>query len=385
MDEQNYRICIALNLDQGFERYTLLYRGIQDYAKKYCNWTRAWNHYPDKLLSTCSPDQQPSYDGVIGRIKFAAYDEMKRLNIPGVNIWYNSDLTEIPSSLPNYVQAGRLAARHMLSRGFKNFINIDYMDRSSTDFFAGIKEELKPHRYPCKRYRFNRKSADSSAAWDKQMKTFKTWIPEWEFPLAVCSSAPIIAVAPFCQENNLRIPEDLAIIVSGNQTSYCESIEPHISAVDIDYWRIGYEAARLMDKQLKGEELENIHHKVEPLGVVARDSTDTYATDDDEVRVALRYIADNIQNGIIVSDIVEQVSISRSSLENRFKEATGHTIKDEIDRLRVISAKRLLGDRKIKIKTIFKKTGFSSALHMRRVFTKVTGMTPSDFRQSLKE
>ena len=85
----------------------------------------------------------------------------------------------------------------------------------------------------------------------------------------------------------------------------------------------------------------------------------------------------------LVGHVVDDSGLSRSNLEKRFRSAVGHTIKDEIDTLRVISAKRLLSDRKAKIYSVHKSAGFSSALHMRRVFMKIINMTPGDYRRSL--
>ena len=263
-------------------------------------------------------------------------------------------------------------------------VNVDFTENSSGHFLEGAKEVLKPLKYRIKKYRFNRIFADTSLGWERQMANFAKWIEEWEFPMAICSSGHIIAIATYCLQNGIRIPEDVALILTGEEEGFSETIKPNISAIDTDYWRLGYESARLLHRQFKGEEVENGPHYIKPKGIVARESTDTYATEDEVVREALRFIADNIDKGILVSDIVDHVPVSRSSLENRFKASVGHTIKEEIDRLRIISSKRLLTDKNIKIKDIFRKAGFSSALHMRRVFLKSTGMTPGEYRKSLK-
>ena len=379
------KIAVSLNLDRGIKRYNLMFRGIQEYVNKHANWTLFWDHFPEMKLKKSQPGR-PAYDAVIGRVKYSAYDEIKRLGIPCVNLWYNSSLTEeLPSCLVDFNECGKLAAQHLLNRGFKNIINVDFgSDQSSLDFLDGVREVLRPHKYNVKKYRFNRTCADSPTAWEKQMQTFQKWVQDWEFPLAICSSAHIISIITLCQQNGIRIPEDVAFVISGNEEGFCETLEPHITSVDTDYQYQGFEAARMLDDLLKGRQLEDKHVYINPKGVIARASTDTYATEDLVVRDALRFIADNIDKGIYVGDIVNHVPVSRSSLEIRFKAATGHTIKDEIDRLRIISAKRLLADEQTKIKSVFSKVGFSSPLHMRRVFQKMTGMTPGDYRNSLK-
>ena len=67
--------------------------------------------------------------------------------------------------------------------------------------------------------------------------------------------------------------------------------------------------------------------------------------------------------------------------EMRFHKAVGHSIVDEINRMRITTLKRLLVESDAKINTLFRDCGFSSPLHLRRVFFKYTNMTPGEFRR----
>ena len=98
----------------------------------------------------------------------------------------------------------------------------------------------------------------------------------------------------------------------------------------------------------------------------------------------MRFIADNINDNINVSDVVDSVIISRRSLEYKFKTIIGHTIIDEINRLRIISLKRLLIESTTQLNKLYRETGFSSPKHMRRVFKRYTGLTPTEYRESMK-
>ena len=71
-------------------------------------------------------------------------------------------------------------------------------------------------------------------------------------------------------------------------------------------------------------------------------------------------------------------------MEIRFQKAVGHSIVDEINRLRITTLKRLLIETEEKINRLYREVGFSSPLHMRRVFSKYTGMTPGEFRSAAK-
>jgi LacI family transcriptional regulator len=382
MDKQ-LKIAVSLNLELGIMRYNMMYHGIQQYAQKHTNWSLFWDHYPEIKLQE-SKLQSPVYDGVIGRIKHNAYDQIKRLNIPCVNLWYNSTLTpELPSVFPDLRQCGQLAAKHMLSRGFRDIIMIDFKDSSADVFQQGLVDVLKPMKYKVKRHFYNRTAEETPTAWKRQMKSFESWTKSWRLPTGIVSSSSIIALPTFCKANGLRVPEDVAILAGEDEKGYCESINPHLSAIDTDYRRIGYESARMLHQQLKGETLEEKHLLVAPKNIIPRESTDTYATEDKIVRDALRFIADNINSEIQVPDVVAQVSISKSVLAKRFKVSTGKTIKEEINRLRVICAQRLLFDEKVTIKNVHKQSGFGSAQNMRRIFVKTIGMSPSEYLKTL--
>ena len=89
------KIAISINLDWPLKRYHDLYAGIQEYNRKHANWILVWDHFPEKILSECKSNSY--YKGIIGRIKFPAYEEGKRLGIPMVNTWYGSEIRELPS------------------------------------------------------------------------------------------------------------------------------------------------------------------------------------------------------------------------------------------------------------------------------------------------
>ena len=384
--DKKLKIAISINLDWPLRRYYDFYEGIQSYANKYTEWTLVWDHYPQNILKDCKTE--PYYDGIIGRIKHSAYNEAKRLNVPVVNSWFSSDIKDINSVFADHEKAGEIAAEHLLKRGFRNFANIDNRNEIvGKTFYKGFSDAIKPYGCKSKRYLISRKCTDSEEQWLKFHQDFKEWIKEWQLPIGiVCSTAAIAPrIITRCLENNLRIPEDVAIVTSGNDQNYYEGISPKVSAVDIDFFKNGYECARMLDRKLKGEELPEKTLLIEPRCFIARESTDTYAVNDPMVKTALRYIADNSDKNIQIIDVVDQVPISRRSLEIRFNNEIGHTMVDEINRLRIMALKRLLLESDTKMNKLYRAAGFSSALHMRRVFSKYTGMTPGQFRKANKD
>ena len=223
-----------------------------------------------------------------------------------------------------------------------------------------------------------------ASLWNKLNDDFERWIKDWKYPLGIVVAMSSIGpkITARCIESGLRIPEDVAVVSAGNDLSFCEGRYPTISSVDINYYKIGYESARLLDMKMKGKEPEKKTFYIEPRGFVARQSTDSYAVNDKEVKLALRYISENYDNNIQVIDAVDASGVSRSTLERRFQDLIGHSIFDEINRLRISSVKRLLIETDEDIKSICKNSGFSSPHHLRRAFFKDTGINPGEYRKN---
>jgi transcriptional regulator GlxA family with amidase domain len=71
------------------------------------------------------------------------------------------------------------------------------------------------------------------------------------------------------------------------------------------------------------------------VGIVARRSTDFFAVDDEVVRRALRFMDANFHEPLSVDAVANAVSVSRRTLENRFRNKLGRTVAGEIQRLQV--------------------------------------------------
>jgi LacI family transcriptional regulator len=123
---------------------------------------------------------------------------------------------------------------------------------------------------------------------------------------------------------------------------------------------------------------------VEAMHVVTRRSTDIVALDDAEVAAALHFIQDHGSEPITVSDVVEEVLISRRALELRFRKATGRTILAEIRRVRLQRASRLLVETEHPISRVAEASGFSRASYLAQAFREAFGATPARYRRRMR-
>jgi LacI family transcriptional regulator len=91
---------------------------------------------------------------------------------------------------------------------------------------------------------------------------------------------------------------------------------------------------------------------------------------------------ENLQHGIRVKDIADHANCALRSLERRFKNETGKTMLEELARLRLERATRLLLQTDYPLKRVASECGYSSPSYFNQAFSRAMGMTPRDFRLS---
>ncbi|MFL6231132.1 MAG: helix-turn-helix domain-containing protein, partial [Pyrinomonadaceae bacterium] len=75
-------------------------------------------------------------------------------------------------------------------------------------------------------------------------------------------------------------------------------------------------------------------------------------------------------------------NMSERNLTRVFRETTGISVGEYIEKLRVELAQGLLADPRLSIETIATRVGFESARQLRRTLKKLLGVSPSMFRRS---
>jgi LacI family transcriptional regulator len=185
-----------------------------------------------------------------------------------------------------------------------------------------------------------------------------------------------------CRELEIAVPEEVAVIGVDNDRLLCDLADPPLSSVICNSRRNGYEAAALLNRMMSGESVPPEAHLIKPLGIETRQSTDILAIDDPDVAIAIRFIREHACRGIDVSDVLQQVPLSRRVLESRFRKILDRTPHQEITRLRIDRVKQLLAETDLSLSEIASRTGFQHDEYMTVAFKKQVGMPPSKFRQS---
>ena len=173
----------------------------------------------------------------------------------------------------------------------------------------------------------------------------------------------------------------MAIVGTHNETEICNAPEPSLTSIDLGFGQVGYRAAAMLDRLMAGQAVADEPEMVPPAELVSRQSTDVYATSDPLVARALRFIAENGHRSIQVKHVASAVATTRRTLERRFNESMGRSIAGEITRLRVERAKRRMVETDASMKNVAIEAGFRTADHFGKVFTRIEGISPSQFRE----
>ena len=93
------------------------------------------------------------------------------------------------------------------------------------------------------------------------------------------------------------------------------------------------------------------------------------------------WLRENFRDANALAHVTELSAIPERTLKRRFKAATGSSLIEYLQNLRVEEAKRLLESTELPIEDISEQTGYSDTSFFRRLFKRLTGLTPSRYRQ----
>jgi transcriptional regulator GlxA family with amidase domain len=105
---------------------------------------------------------------------------------------------------------------------------------------------------------------------------------------------------------------------------------------------------------------------------------------DSVVRRCERWLEEHYRDLDAVSRAVASMGVAERTLKRRFKAATGSSLIEYLQRLRVEEAKRLLETGSMPVEAISADVGYADASFFRRLFKRMTGLSPGQYRRMFK-
>ncbi len=385
------RIALLIEWSRAYGRGVLA--GIANYVKAHETWKI---YQTERRLCDGPPGWLKSWqgDGIIARIENEELlKAIRRLGVPVVDLFEHRSTDGIPGVITDNRAIAHLAADHLIERGLEHFAYCGlpgvYSSEARRECFV---EYLNGAGYEVHVYDNPRQSGSSfiSATEDYELRceeTVASWVKSLPKPvgLMACNDLRAHQVLMASSDQNIAVPEELAVIGVDNDELICELCHPPLTSIEQDCKGVGYQAAGLLDRLLDGEVPPAEPIRVEPLGVVPRPSTDIVAIGDADVAAAVHFIRGHACDGIRVSDVVEHVEMSRSTLERRFARLLGRSPKAEILRVRLERVRHLLSMTDYPLAKIAQLAGFDYMESMCCSFKRVTGQTPGQYRTGNRE
>ena len=347
-----------------------------------------WSMYlPEQERGAEPPEWLLSWqgDGVIARIETQHIASLlSELKVPVVDVSAARHLTNLPWVETVDRQIADLAFEHLREKQLSNFAycgepffawseNRRRQFKSRVEELGGTYSELN-----------QRARLEPGYSWTEQREALENWLQQLPKPVGIMASYDIKGqqILDGCRDLEISVPEQIAVIGVDNDQQLCELCTPPLSSVISDARGAGYRAADSLQKMMNGEAVTSQGILMSPIGVAERRSSDTLAVDDPIVFDAVHFIRRRACDGIQVTDVAEQVNVSRRSLEFRFAKLLGRSPHQEIERVRMNRIKQLLTTTEMSLQRIADKAGFPNPDYMATAFKRYMGCSPGEYRRT---
>ena len=102
---------------------------------------------------------------------------------------------------------------------------------------------------------------------------------------------------------------------------------------------------------------------------------------DSVVRRCECWLGENFREADAISKVVDMSKVPERTLKRRFRAATGTSLIEHLQNLRIEEAKRLLESGQGSVDEISAEAGYADASFFRRLFKRLTGLTPGQYRR----
>ena len=354
-----------------------LYPTVAEYADRH-NWQI-------EIAERFNPPRYWNGDGVLSMfldepIMNAFLESLIRRKIPIVDLFGIRMRKGMGAVIHDNEALGRLAATHFMERGFCHaaFYAFEWTRQHDERYasFAGAWKGKTPERWIWPEEAGARQGRDALVAWTvRKLRTATKPVAVYAY-----NSYNAAFLARICLDYGIAVPHNVAILSANDSRIHnCRKSMP-ISGIDRDEELKYRTAVELLDRMMDGKADRNTVMSIKPKGVITRRSTDVTAVDDETLRKAAAMISQGISTHFGPSQIASELGIPLRRLNAMAKNELGHSVLDEILRLRVEEAKRLMVSSDDKLAAIAATTGFCNASYFGKVFRKTTGQSPRAWR-----
>ena len=267
MDLRERRIALLFTMRTAIQRQVL--HGISRFAMGLPHWHWRGALPVDSVHKTLAAWKP---DGIIGSIESPEMIQLvKQLGVPSIDM---SNCMANPHCARIGVddeKIGRTAAEYFIERGFKSF---GYVDGANL-WFSEVRgrsfaSALQKAGFSCQTIQIPdaEKAPRPSPFWVTDNSCLKAWLRKLPKPVAVFASCDLFAMIVLlcCNETGIAVPDSAAVLGVDNDEILCALARPSLSSISQPAEEIGFAAAELLEKMMRGEAPMESHRLFSPGG-----------------------------------------------------------------------------------------------------------------------
>lgn len=374
---------ILAPVDLRVKNWRELIRGFLDTNSQEIKWDL---HIIDTSLPYVTPRiikqtaEKLKAQAIIGLIRKSGYTELLNLNIPIVLNLRDTKNTSFSYIMSNNKAVGEKAADFFINQRYKHFAFVGFI---GTDWSNNRKKGF------IDRLKANHKNPNILDINDRQdfRKELLSFLRSLTYPVAImaCNDWCARMIADICIEEGISIPSEIAILGVDDDEFICTVSEPELSSIRLAIREQGRKLARKLIEQIETKKENNSYLNFTLLANVERitERGSTMQIDDNAKLISniITFIDDNFRSIETVSDILKMFPISERNLEIRFKKETnGTTVYKYLIQKKIDNMKTLLLTTNMPIKDAALNSGFTDIYKVSRIFKRVEGVTPKEYR-----
>ncbi len=384
-----WKVALLIETARGYGRQVL--RGIVDYANHHGQWS--FYVTPGDFEQALPEMKRWDGTGIIARIMSPPLARaIAATGLPTIALDLPEERSNPDGPFHGFSElatdsfaAAKMAAEHLLSKGFKHYAFVGtpghvWSDRREKAFC----ERITAAGFAPRAFRTTRRKR--KLHWAVEQEALAKWLRALPKPIGLmaCNDDRGREVLEACRAAQIEVPEEIAVIGVDNDSLLCDLASPPLSSVALNAERAGFEAAELLDKLMSGRVSAPQRIVVDPLYIVNRHSTNIVALDDADVATAMRFIRDHSGQPVRVHEVAEAVGLSRRMLEIRFRSALGRSLNDEIQRVHLEMAKRLLTETDWPMEKVALASGYNGASYLSVLFQRFLKLNPTEYRRRVR-
>ncbi|MEO2169691.1 MAG: substrate-binding domain-containing protein, partial [bacterium] len=321
MNRKEKKVALVIDAHKPFDRQILA--GIARFVRAAPDWQIYVESDPELRV----PDlRRWRGDGILANLddaELAALLAASKIPLVGIGgAATAADLTvPVPYVATDNVAIGRLAAEHLLERGFRSFAYLGARHSPRTPWSRVRQEAFTARVERVGAICSTHIGRHAPRNWEAMQRDLTTWLRSLPRPVGImaCNDARAHHLLEACRRLEIAVPDAIAVIGTDDDELLCELAKPQLSSVHQGAERIGEAAAAMLDGLMQGRSPEPLFTMMPPRGISTRASTDIVAHSNPQIAHAVAFIRDHLADRLRVRSVARHVAMSRSSLDERFR------------------------------------------------------------------